>query len=294
MAIKELNPTTPARRQMTIDTKDDITKERPEKKLTVGLRKSSGRNNYGRITSRFRGGGHKRLYRIIDFKRDKKNIPAIVEAIEYDPNRSARIALLKYKDGEKRYIIAPLGLNVGSKVISADEAEIEPGNAMLIKNIPVGTVIHNVELIPGKGGQIARSAGSFAQIMGKEGNYAIVKLASNEIRKINVNCMATIGQVGNLDHENIVIGSAGRSRWLGRRPRTRAIVMNPVDHPMGGGEGKSKSGEHPRSPTGVKAKGFKTRDKKRYSDKLIILRRNQKGGQLWGLQKRDHILMKSY
>jgi len=280
MAIKELNPTTPARRQMTIDTKDDITKERPEKKLTVGLRKSSGRNNYGRITSRFRGGGHKRLYRIIDFKRDKKNIPAIVEAIEYDPNRSARIALLKYKDGEKRYIIAPLGLNVGSKVISADEAEIEPGNAMLIKNIPVGTVIHNVELIPGKGGQIARSAGSFAQIMGKEGNYAIVKLASNEIRKINVNCMATIGQVGNLDHENIVIGSAGRSRWLGRRPRTRAIVMNPVDHPMGGGEGKSKSGEHPRSPTGVKAKGFKTRDKKRYSDKLIILRRNQKGGQL--------------
>ena len=280
MAIKELNPTTPARRQMTIDTKDDITKERPEKKLTVGLRKSSGRNNYGRITSRFRGGGHKRLYRIIDFKRDKKNIPAIVEAIEYDPNRSARIALLKYKDGEKRYIIAPLGLNVGSKVISADEAEIEPGNAMLIKNIPVGTVIHNVELIPGKGGQIARSAGSFAQIMGKEGNYAIVKLASNEIRKINVNCMATIGQVGNLDHENIVIGSAGRSRWLGRRPRTRAIVMNPVDHPMGGGEGKSKSGEHPRSPTGVKAKGFKTRDKKRYSDKFMILRRNQKGGQL--------------
>jgi large subunit ribosomal protein L2 len=280
MAIKELNPTTPARRQMTIDTKDDITKERPEKKLTVGLRKTSGRNNYGRITSRFRGGGHKRLYRIIDFKRDKKNIPAIVEAIEYDPNRSARIALLKYKDGEKRYIIAPLGLNVGSKVISADEAEIEPGNAMLIKNIPVGTVIHNVELIPGKGGQIARSAGSFAQIMGKEGNYAIVKLSSNEIRKINVNCLATIGQVGNLDHENIVIGSAGRSRWLGRKPRTRAIVMNPVDHPMGGGEGKSKSGEHPRSPTGVKAKGFKTRDKKRYSDKLIILRRNQKGGKL--------------
>ena len=280
MAIKELNPTTPARRQMTIDTKDEITKERPEKKLTVGLRKTSGRNNYGRITSRFRGGGHKRLYRIIDFKRDKKNIPAIVEAIEYDPNRSARIALLKYKDGEKRYIIAPLGLNVGSKVISADEAEIEPGNAMLIKNIPVGTVIHNVELIPGKGGQIARSAGSFAQIMGKEGNYAIVKLASNEIRKINVNCLATIGQVGNLDHENIVIGSAGRSRWLGRRPRTRAIVMNPVDHPMGGGEGKSKSGEHPRSPTGVKAKGFKTRDKKRYSDKFMILRRNQKGGQL--------------
>jgi large subunit ribosomal protein L2 len=280
MAIKELNPTTPARRQMTIDTKDDITKEVPEKKLTVGLRKTSGRNNYGRITSRFRGGGHKRLYRIIDFKRDKKNIPAIVEAIEYDPNRSARIALLKYKDGEKRYIIAPLGLNVGSKVISADEAEIEPGNAMLIKNIPVGTVIHNVELIPGKGGQIARSAGSFAQIMGKEGNYAIVKLSSNEIRKINVNCLATIGQVGNLDHENIVIGSAGRSRWLGRKPRTRAIVMNPVDHPMGGGEGKSKSGEHPRSPTGVKAKGFKTRDKKRYSDKFMILRRNQKGGQL--------------
>jgi len=280
MAIKELNPTTPARRQMTIDTKDDITKEVPEKKLTVGLRKTSGRNNYGRITSRFRGGGHKRLYRIIDFKRDKKNIPAIVEAIEYDPNRSARIALLKYKDGEKRYIIAPLGLNVGSKVISADEAEIEPGNAMLIKNIPVGTVIHNVELIPGKGGQIARSAGSFAQIMGKEGNYAIVKLSSNEIRKINVNCLATIGQVGNLDHENIVIGSAGRSRWLGRKPRTRVIVMNPVDHPMGGGEGKSKSGEHPRSPTGVKAKGFKTRDKKRYSDKFMILRRNQKGGQL--------------
>lgn len=294
MAIKELNPTTPARRHMTIDTKDDVTKEKPEKKLTIGLKRSSGRNNYGRITSRFRGGGHKKLYRIIDFKRDKKNIPATVEAIEYDPNRSARIALLKYKDGEKRYIIAPLGLNVGNKVISADEAEIEPGNAMLIKNIPVGTLIHNVELTPGKGGQIARSAGSFAQIMGKEGNYAIVKLASNEIRKININCYATIGQVGNLDHENIVIGSAGRSRWLGRRPRTRAIVMNPVDHPMGGGEGKSKSGEHPRSPTGIKAKGFKTRDKKRYSDKFIILRRNQKGGQAWGLQKRDHLLMKSY
>ncbi len=280
MAIKELNPTTPSRRQMTIDTKEDITKQNPEKSLAFGMKKSSGRNNLGRITSRFRGGGHRKVYRIIDFKRDKKDVPAVVEAIEYDPNRNARIALLKYKDGEKRYILAPLGLNVGGKVISSNEAEIEIGNALPLRNIPVGTIVHNVEIIPGKGGQVARSAGTFVQIMGKEGNYAVVKLSSNEIRKIHLDCMATIGQVGNLDHENIVIGRAGRTRWMGRRPRTRAIVMNPVDHPMGGGEGKSKSGEHPRSPTGVKAKGFKTRNKKKYSNKYIILHRNQKGGQI--------------
>ncbi len=280
MAIKELNPVTPSRRQMTVDTKEDITRQKPEKSLTKGMKKSSGRNNLGRITSRFRGGGHRKVYRIIDFKRDKKDIPGIVEDIEYDPNRNARIALIKYKDGEKRYIIAPLGLNVGSKIISSKEAEIEIGNALPLRNIPVGTVVHNVELIPGKGGQVARSAGSFVQIMGKEGNYAIVKLSSNEIRKIHLDCMATVGQVGNLDHENIVIGRAGRSRWMGIRPRTRSIVMNPVDHPMGGGEGKSKSGEHPRSPTGVKAKGFKTRNKKKYSNKYIIMRRNQAGGQV--------------
>ncbi len=280
MAIKELDPVTPSRRQMTVDTKEDITREKPEKRLTKGIKKSSGRNNLGRITSRFRGGGHRKVYRIIDFKRDKKDIPGIVETIEYDPNRNARIALIKYKDGEKRYIIAPLGLNVGSKVISSKEAEIEIGNALPLRNIPVGTVVHNVELIPGKGGQVARSAGSFVQIMGKEGNYAIVKLFSNEIRKIHLDCMATVGQVGNPDYENIVIGKAGRSRWMGIKPRTRAIVMNPVDHPMGGGEGKSKSGEHPRSPTGIKAKGFKTRNKKKYSNKYIIMHRNQAGGQI--------------
>lgn len=278
MALKEFRPITPGRRFMVVDTKDDITKENPEKSLTVGLKKKSGRNVYGRVTSRFRGGGHKRLYRIIDFKRDKLNIPAVVEAIEYDPNRTSRIALLKYKDGEKRYIIAPLGLNVGDVVISSEEAEVKIGNSLMLKNIPVGTLVHNVEIIPGTGGRIARGAGSFIQIMGKEKDFVVAKMPSGELRMINAKCRATVGQVGNLDNENIVIGKAGRSRWLGRKPRNRAMAMNPVDHPMGGGEGRAKSGKHPQSPGGVKAKGFKTRDKKKFSNKYIISRRNAKGG----------------
>ncbi|MBP7792792.1 MAG: 50S ribosomal protein L2 [Candidatus Goldbacteria bacterium] len=278
MALKEFRPITPGRRFMVVDTKDDVTRETPEKSLTYGLRKKSGRNVYGRVTSRFRGGGHKRLYRIIDFKRDKLNIPAVVETIEYDPNRTSRIALLKYKDGEKRYIIAPLGLNVGDVVINSEDAEIKIGNNLMLKNIPVGTLVHNVEIIPGNGGSIARGAGSFVQIMGKEKDFVTVKMPSGELRLINARCKATVGQVGNLDNENIVIGKAGRSRWLGIKPRNRSMAMNPVDHPMGGGEGKSKSGKHPQSPTGVKAKGFKTRDKKKFSNKYIIRRRNAKGG----------------
>jgi len=280
MGIKSFNPVTPARRQMTMDDKADITRDTPEKSLVRGLRKKSGRNNLGRLTSRFRGGGHPRSYRFIDFKRDKINIPAVVETIEYDPNRSGRIALVKYSDGERRYIVVPIGLKVGDKIIAADEAEIKPGNAMPLKNIPVGTVIHNVEMMPGRGGKIARSAGSFVQIMGKEGATVALKMTSGELRLISRECMATIGQVGNIEHENIVIGKAGRSRWMGRRPRNRAMAMNPVDHPMGGGEGKSKSGQHPMSPTGVKAKGFKTRNKNKLSNKYIISRRKtqQKGG----------------
>jgi len=278
MSIKEFRAVTPARRTMTIDKKEDITKDRPEKSLTKKIKKSSGRNNKGRVTSRFRGGGHKKLFRSIDFKRDKKDVPAKVASIEYDPNRSARIALLNYRDGEKRYILAPLGLNVGDVIVSADEAEIKSGNSMPIKSIPVGTIIHNIELAEGKGAQIARGAGSFAQIMGKEGKTAALKMPSGELRTVSVRCRATIGQVGNLDHENIILGKAGKSRYLGRKPRNRAMAMNPVDHPMGGGEGKSKSGEHPVSPTGVKAKGFKTRKKKKKSNQFIIRRRKTKGG----------------
>ncbi len=257
---------------MTVSTFEEITKDYPEKSLTVPLKSTGGRNNQGRITVRFRGGGHKRRYRIIDFKRDKWGVPAKVAAIEYDPNRSARIALLHYADGEKRYIIAPEGLKVGDTVMSGPDAEIKVGNALPIKYIPVGTFIHNIELIPGKGGQIARAAGTYAQLMAKEGDYAHVRLPSGEVRLIHVNCMATIGQVGNVDHENIVIGKAGRNRWLGRRPHVRGTAMNPVDHPHGGGEGKTK-GRHPVSPWGWCTKGMKTRKPKKVSDRFIVSRR---------------------
>ncbi len=273
MGIKNYKPVTPSRRFMTGYDFSEITKREPYWPLVVPLKRSGGRNNNGRITVRFRGGGHKRLYRIIDFKRNKLDVPGVVEAIEYDPNRSARIALIKYADGERRYIIAPVGLKVGDEIISTNgEAEILPGNALLIKNIPVGTMIHNIEMYPGKGGQIARSAGSYAQILGKEEKYAILKMPSGEIRKINIMCRATIGQVGNLDHSNITIGKAGRMRWLGRRPHVRGTAMNPVDHPHGGGEGKAKGGRHPVTPWGVPTKGYKTRRNKR-TENFIIKRR---------------------
>jgi len=278
MPTKGFRPLTPGRRHMTVDVRDDITREYPEKSLTTGHREQGGRNNNGRITMRFRGGGHKRLQRFIDFKRDKFGVPAIVATIEYDPNRSSRIALLNYKDGEKRYIVAPLGLKVGDAVISSDEAEVKVGNNLAMKNIPVGTLIHNVELIAGTGGTIARGAGAFAQIMGKETGTVVLKMPSGELRQVNSACRATVGQVGNLDHENIVIGKAGRNRWKGIKPRNRPVAMNPVDHPMGGGEGRSKSGEHPKSPTGVLAKGFKTRHKNKLTNKFILRRKKYKGG----------------
>ncbi len=273
MAIRKLKPITPGTRFMSVPAFDEITKTTPEKSLTVSLKKSGGRNNNGRITSRHRGGGHKRKYRIIDFKRDKFNIPAKVFSIEYDPNRSARIALLHYADGEKRYIIAPDGLKVGETVMSGENAEVKVGNALKLKNLPLGSVIHNVELKPGKGAQLGRSAGTSIQLMAKEGKYAQLKLPSGEIRLVNLECMATLGAVGNSDHENISLGKAGRSRWLGRRPHVRGVAMNPVDHPMGGGEGKSSGGGHPVSPWGQKAKGLKTRKVKKESNKYIVKRR---------------------
>lgn len=275
MGIKRFKPTSPGIRFMTVSTFEEITKDEPEKSLVEPLKKTGGRNVYGRITARFRGGGHKRKYRIIDFKRNKYDIPGEVRAIEYDPNRSARIALIVYPDGEKRYIIAPDGLKVGDKVVSTrGVADIKPGNAMPLKNIPVGVLIHNIELYPGRGGQLVRSAGTAAQIIGKEEKLVLVKLPSGEIRYIHGECMATIGQVGNLDHENIVIGKAGRSRWLGRRPHNRGVSMNPCDHPHGGGEGKAGQGNpHPVSPWGLPTKGYKTRRGKRLSDKYIVKRR---------------------
>jgi len=272
MGIKKYNPTSPGVRGMTCLTFEEITKTEPEKSLTVPKPSTGGRNNYGRITAYHRGGGHKKLYRIIDFKRDKFGIPAKVAAIEYDPNRSARIALLHYVDGEKRYIIAPEGVKVGDILQSGPGSEIRPGNALPLSDIPVGTIIHNIELTPGRGGQLARSAGCSAQLMAKEGDYATVRLSSGEIRLINIKCMATIGQVGNADHINVSIGKAGRSRWLGRRPRVRGVAMNPVDHPLGGGEGKTSGGRHPCSPWGMPTKGYKTRRNKA-TDKFIIKRR---------------------
>lgn len=273
MGIKKFKPTSPGRRQMTVLTFEEITKKEPEKSLLTPLPKKAGRNVHGRITVRHQGGGHKRRYRVIDFKRLKDGIPAKVAAIEYDPNRSANIALLHYLDGEKRYILAPNGLKVGDMVISGPGADIKPGNALPLKNIPVGTMIHNIELRPGKGGQIVRAAGTSAQLMAKEGDYAHVRLPSGEVRLIHINCRATVGEVGNLDHENITIGKAGRARWLGIRPTVRGSAMNPVDHPHGGGEGRAPVGrKHPVSPWGKIAIGGKTR-KKKPSDKMIVKKR---------------------
>ncbi len=275
MGIRRHKPTTPTMRYQTVSTFEEVTRARPEKKLTAPIKSKGGRNSYGRVTVRFRGGGHKRLYRIIDFKRDKFGVPARVATIEYDPNRSARIALLHYADGEKRYILAPAGLKVGDKVISGPDSDIKVGNTLPLKNIPLGTEVHNVELVPGKGGQLARGAGTFVTIAAKEGKHAHLRLPSGEVRLARQECLATIGQVGNADHENITIGKAGRSRWLGRRPHVRGVAMNPIDHPMGGGEGKSSGGRHPCSPWGWPTKGHKTR-KRKLSDKYIVRRRKKK------------------
>ena len=275
MAIRRVKPTSPGRRFQAYSSFEEITKTKPEKRLLKALKKSGGRNAKGRITSRHRGGGHKRHYRVIDFKRDKIGIPAKVASIEYDPNRSARIALLHYVDGEKRYILAPVNLNVNDIVESGPDADIKPGNTLPLSNIPLGTQIHNVELRSGKGGQIVRSAGTYAQLMAKEVRYALIKLPSSEGRMVLINCKATIGQLGNATHENIDLGKAGRTRRLGRRPRVRGVAMNPVDHPMGGGEGRSSGGRHPCSPWGVPTKGFKTR-KNKSSDRLIVKKRTKK------------------
>ncbi len=275
MALRKLKPTNPASRFQSVSTFEELTRKKPQKGLTEGLSSKGGRNNKGRITVRFRGGGHKRRYRIIDFRRDKHGVPAKVAAIEYDPNRSARIALLHYVDGEKRYILWPHGVGVGDEIVEGEEAPINPGNALPLRRIPVGTIIHNIEMKIGKGGQLVRSAGAGAQLMAKEGAYALVRLPSGETRKIHINCAATIGQVGNLDHENASLGKAGRKRWLGRRPHNRGVSMNPVDHPMGGGEGKSSGGRHPCTPWGVPTKGYKTRNNKR-TDSMIVRRRNRK------------------
>lgn len=275
MGIKTFKPVTPGLRFKTVDTFEDITKVEPEKSLLVAKKRSSGRNNLGRVTARHRGGGHKRAYRLIDFKRDKYGIEATVAAIEYDPNRSARIALLNYKDGEKRYIIAPDGLQVGSTVISGEDVPIKVGNAMPLKNIPAGTFVHNIELRPKTGGKISRGAGTSAQIMAKEGKYVTLRMPSGEMRLVNAECYATIGIVSNKDHENISIGKAGRSRWLGIRPHVRGVAMNPIDHPMGGGEGKSSGGRHPCTPWGKPTKGYRTRKKKNPSNRFIIKRRSK-------------------
>ena len=275
MAIKKFKPTTPGRRTMTGYTFEEVTKKEPERSLVVSLKSTGGRNAEGRITARHRGGGHKRKYRIIDFKRDKDGIPAKVAAIEYDPNRSARIALLHYLDGEKRYILAPVGLNVGDMVESGPNADIKPGNALPLENIPVGAIVHNIELQPGKGGQMVRSAGAAAQLMAKEGKYATLRLPSGEFRMVMQSCRATIGQVGNVEHENMVIGKAGRTRYLGKKPHVRGVAMNPVDHPHGGGEGRSPVGmPSPVSPWGKPTLGTRTR-KKKPSDRLIVRRRKR-------------------
>lgn len=276
MALRKLKPRTAATRFYSISTFEEVTKTVPEKSLLAPNKKSGGRNNLGRITSRHRGGGHKRMYRIIDFKRDKRGVAAKVTAIEYDPNRSARIALLQFPDGERRYIIAPEGVKIGTSLMSGPDADIQVGNALPLRNIPVSTFVNTVEMIPGKGGQIGRSAGNSLQLMAKEGDYATLKLPSGEVRKLPLDCYATIGIVSNGDHQNISVGKAGRSRWLGIRPQTRGMAMNPVDHPMGGGEGRSKSGggyQHPESPWGQYAKGLKTRKKKNQSSKYIVKRR---------------------
>ena len=275
MAVKKVKPTSPGRRFQEYSTFEEVTTTTPEKSLLRTLSKQGGRNSYGRITCRHRGGGHRRHYRAIDFRRNKQGIPAQVATIEYDPNRSSRIALLHYADGEKRYILAPVNMKVGDRVMSGPEADIKPGNALPLGNIPLGTQIHNIELRIGKGGQIVRSAGTFAQLMAKESPYALIKLPSGEVRKVLLKCMATIGQVGNVIHENISMGKAGRTRWLGRRPKVRGVAMNPVDHPMGGGEGRSSGGRHPCSPWGTPSKGYRTR-KNKTTNKFIVKRRKKR------------------
>ncbi|MFP4127857.1 MAG: 50S ribosomal protein L2 [Desulfonatronovibrio sp.] len=275
MAIKKLKPTSPGRRFQTVSDFSEISRTEPERSLTTGLPRKSGRNSNGRVTSRRRGGGVKRRYRIIDFKRNKLEVPAKVRSIEYDPNRSARIALLSYLDGEKRYILAPVGLKVGDTVQAGEKVDIQPGNALPIKRIPVGTIIHNIELTPGRGGQMARSAGTYAQLVAKEGKYALIKLPSGEVRNVLSSNVASIGQVGNVEHENISLGKAGRNRWLGRRPQVRGVAMNPIDHPLGGGEGKSSGGRHPCSPWGWPTKGFKTRSRTKASNRLIVKKRTR-------------------
>jgi large subunit ribosomal protein L2 len=274
MGIKTYKPTSAGRRHQTCSTFEEITASTPEKSLLIKLKKSGGRNANGRITSRHMGGGHKQKYRIIDFRRDKLSIPATVASIEYDPYRSARIALLHYSDGEKRYILAPNDLKVGDTVLSGPESDIKPGNALPLKSIPLGTIIHNVELKIGKGAQLVRSAGTFAQLMAKEGRYSQVKLPSGEVRMVLQDCYATIGQVGNLDHEKVSIGKAGRNRWLGKRPKVRGVAMNPVDHPHGGGEGRTSGGRHPVTPWGIPTKGYKTRTNKT-SDRFIVKKRSK-------------------
>ena len=275
MPIRKYKPTSPGRRFQTVQTFDELTTSEPYKPLTEPLHKSGGRKNTGQLTSWWRGGGHKRRYRVIDFKRSKRDIPATVSTIEYDPNRSSRIALVTYADGEKLYILQPAGVKVGDTIVAGDQVDILPGNCLPLKNIPLGTQVHNVELRPGKGGQIARSAGSSVRVVAKEGGYASVKMPSGELRRINLECVATIGQVGNSDHENVSIGKAGRSRWQGKRPHVRGSAMNPVDHPLGGGEGKTAGGRHPVSPWGMPAKGYKTRNHKA-TDRFIIQRRSKR------------------
>lgn len=276
MAVRKLKPTSPGRRFQTVSTFEEITCTTPEKSLVEGLTKKSGRNHFGRITSRRRGGGHKRLYRIIDFKRDKRGIAAKVATVEYDPNRSARIALLHYADGEKRYILAPVGIEVNQTVMAGDTADIKPGNALALTKIPVGTIVHNIELRPGCGGQFCRAAGTYAQLVAKEGKYALLRMPSGEVRNVLATCFATVGQVGNIQHENVSVGKAGRARWMGKRPEVRGVAMNPVDHPLGGGEGRSSGGRHPVTPWGKPTKGYKTRNKKKPSSRLIVKRRGEK------------------
>ncbi len=273
MGIRKYKPTSPGLRFQTGFTFEELTGEKPYKPLTKGLRKKGGRNNNGRVTARHRGGGHRKLYRIIDFKRDKIDIPAKVDSVQYDPNRSARIALVVYADGEKRYILWPHGLKVGDTVVAGESADIKPGNCLPLKNIPLGTWVHNVEMKIGKGGQLMRAAGSYAQLMAKEKGYVQLKLPSGEVRMVLDRCRATVGQVGNLEHENVSFGKAGRTRHLGRRPSVRGVVMNPVDHPHGGGEGRTSGGRHPVTPWGVPTKGYKTRKKTKYSDRFILKRR---------------------
>ena len=276
MGIKTYKPTSAGRRHGSVLDFAELTTRKPEKSLLRPLKKTGGRNNHGRITVRHRGGGHKRRYRVIDFRRDKENVPATVKTIEYDPNRSANIALLWYADGEKRYIIAPVGIEVGQKVVSGVDADPLPGNAMRLADIPIGLMVHNIEMHPGKGGQICRSAGAYAQLQAREGDYAVLQLPSGELRRVHIKCRATIGRTGNTDHQNVKLGKAGRRRHMGRRPHVRGTAMNPVDHPLGGGEGRTKGGRHPCSPTAVLAKGGRTRRKNHPTDKFILRRRKKK------------------